>query len=102
MDNPSAGFDFAVSVITVIFVVLFFVLFITVKGVVTRYRINYTPKGIGLRDEQVLGQDMRVGPAVNSVRTRNTQAPTRSGSPNRRQAPLTYSSPCRSGRCSGV
>src|ERR1700720_4183049 len=41
-------------------------------GVVTRFRINFTPKGVGLGeldegDGQRLSQDMRVGPVVNSV-----------------------------------
>jgi len=44
---------------------------IPVVGVVTRFRINYTPKGVGLGeaeegDGQRLSQDMRVGPVVNS------------------------------------
>jgi len=46
-------------------------LLISVRGVVVRFRINYTPKGVGLGeqgDEQTLSQDMRVGPFVNSVR----------------------------------
>ncbi|KAF8326607.1 mitochondrial carrier [Cantharellus anzutake] len=46
-------------------------LIVPIVGVVTRFRINYTPKGVGLGeteegDSQRLSQDMRVGPVVNS------------------------------------
>jgi hypothetical protein len=56
-------------------IILFLVLLIPVQGVVTRFRINYTPKGVGLGEhgeEQTLSQDMRVGPVVNSVRLPST------------------------------
>jgi len=59
------------AIVWLISVVFFLALLIPIQGVVTRFRINYTPKGVGLGeqgDEQTLSQDMRVGPVVNSVR----------------------------------
>jgi hypothetical protein len=59
------------AIVFLISVVFFLALLIPIQGVVTRFRINYTPKGVGLGeqgDEQTLSQDMRVGPVVNSVR----------------------------------
>ncbi|KAF8313484.1 mitochondrial carrier [Clavulina sp. PMI_390] len=61
---------FMMFIITVFSVLIFLALLTPVQGVVTRFRINFTPKGVGLGeqgDEQALSQDMRVGPVVNSV-----------------------------------
>lgn len=72
--DPPAGWFLGMIIATFILSLLFLALFVPVQGVVTRFRINYTPKGVGLGgeggggDEQVLSQDMRVGPVVNSVR----------------------------------
>lgn len=71
--DPPAGWLLVMFIATFIASLLFLALLVPVQGVVTRYRINYTPKGVGLGgeggggDEQVLSQDMRVGPVVNSV-----------------------------------
>lgn len=67
MDDYGA---FMLFFITLLSVFIFLLLLTPVQGVVTRFRINYTPKGVGLGEqgeEQVLSQDMRVGPVVNSV-----------------------------------
>lgn len=80
--DPPSGWVISMLIVTVISAVLFLALIIPVQGVVTRFRINYTPKGVGLGeggDEQVLSQDMRVGPVVNSVRIHDTQARSRTG-----------------------
>ena len=61
----------SVAIVWIFSVIFFLVLLTPVQGVVTRFRINYTPKGVGLGEhgeEQTLSQDMRVGPVVNSVR----------------------------------
>ena len=55
---------------------------VPIIGVVTRFRINYTPKGVGLGeaeegDGQRLSQDMRVGPVVNSVSSVTIRLPFR-------------------------
>lgn len=67
--DSEPGF-FVMFLITVLSVFIFLLFLTPVQGVVTRFRINYTPKGVGLGehgDEQALSQDMRVGPVVNSV-----------------------------------
>lgn len=66
----SDGWELLGVLIGVLSFFTFILLLVPVSGVVTRFRINYTPKGVGLGehgDEQVLSQDMRVGPVVNSV-----------------------------------
>ena len=69
--GSSDGWLLSAAIVWLFSVFFFLVLLIPVQGVVTRFRINYTPKGVGLGehgDEQTLSQDMRVGPVVNSVR----------------------------------
>lgn len=94
MDDPSAsGWVISMLIVTVISAVLFLALIIPVQGVVTRFRINYTPKGVGLGeggDEQVLSQDMRVGPVVNSVSMPITQTPSCSERVSIGAQPLTH------------
>ena len=68
--GSSDGWLLSAAIVWLFSVFFFLVLLIPVQGVVTRFRINYTPKGVGLGehgDEQTLSQDMRVGPVVNSV-----------------------------------
>lgn len=69
--DVSGSTEFMMFIITILSVLIFLLFLTPVQGVVTRFRINYTPKGVGLGeqgDEQALSQDMRVGPVVNSVR----------------------------------
>lgn len=70
--EPPTGWVVAMAFATFVASLLFLAIVVPIQGVVTRFRINYTPKGVGLSgegggDEQVLSQDMRVGPVVNSV-----------------------------------
>src|SRR5258708_17564090 len=71
-DNRPSAMDLISVAAFLISILITVWILIPVVGVVTRFRINYTPKGVGLGeaeegDGQRLSQDMRVGPVVNSV-----------------------------------
>lgn len=74
--DASTGFRVAIIIAALMVIPLTFAITMSIVGVVTRYRANYTPRRIALSgsdtanegDEGFSGQDVQVGAQVDSVR----------------------------------